>query len=695
MPVAGDPRRELDTSATLEIRLTRSGVDQYLGEFRFTSADDGADRVVRGTEPIRFDAISGSDAVIDPHEVGALLRKGLLADPLLAAEFRRVMTAVEVAGQLLHVRLFLDASTAELQLLPWEALFHPDRDEFLFLGERIGFSRYLPSADFRPVPPLARGKLTASIMIANPKGLESYRLAPLDVAGWRAAAAAALQEVSIRAEGPATLAAIVDEVRKGCDILYIACHGSIHSSDPVLWLENEQGEIDRVDGRRLVEELRALRALPRLILLFSCDSAGDDMAFHAAVGPALAEAGVPAVVAMRGKVPMDAGSGFVAALLGGLGQHGVIHHAVAVARRAVDAGDALIPMLFSRLRGGRIWQRPGFLSGQGQYADRWRVLVDRLNDGQCVPIIGSGIAEPLFGPTRELARRWAEEYGFPLAPHARDNLVQVAQYLVISQDANLPRSLLEKHIKAAIAPYLGQSDQQLSLLEQIDNAWLRFAEGAPSDPFAQLAKLPFPLFITTNSDGLIEQALRRAGRDPVSEVCRWDGRDRSPTVFERDPNYTPTPERPLVYHLFRQLRQEDGRFPRALLTEDDYFDYLLGVTNRRELIPSKVRYALTDRALLFLGFQIDEIDFRVLFRSIINQESLDIFRSYNHVAVQIDPEEGQILEPSRARRYLESYFRELANVGVYWGSSGDFVGAMFKEWDERTLPRIAVSAGVK
>ena len=47
-------------------------------------------------------------------------------------------------------------------------------------------------------------------------------------------------------------------------------------------------------------------------------------------------------------------------------------------------------------------------------------------------------------------------------------------------------------------------------------------------------------------------------------------------------------------------------------------------------------------------------------------------RKYTHVAAQIDPEQGRIQEPERARRYLESYFQGAA-ISIYWGNAEDFV----------------------
>jgi SIR2-like domain len=123
----------------------------------------------------------------------------------------------------------------------------------------------------------------------------------------------------------------------------------------------------------------------------------------------------------------------------------------------------------------------------------------------------------------------------------------------------------------------------------------------------------------------------------------------------------------LVYHLFGRLCELDS----LVLTEDDYFDYLIGVTSNKDLIPGVVRRALADTALLFLGFRLEEWNFRVLFRSIMSQEGGGRRARYAHVAAQLDPEEGRILEPERARKYLESYFHD-SRISIYWGNVEDF-----------------------
>lgn len=190
---------------------------------------------------------------------------------------------------------------------------------------------------------------------------------------------------------------------------------------------------------------------------------------------------------------------------------------------------------------------------------------------------------------------------------------------------------------------------------------------------------PFPVYITTNADDLLEQALRETGRNPQSDFCRWNKglQDYAtyPSYLNAHPEYSPTPQQPFVYHLYGSLSVPES----LVLTEDNYFDYVIGATADKALIPLFVRRRLADSLLLFLGFRMEEWKFRVLFRSIIGQEGSHLLSNYSHAAAQIDPEEGRILEPDRARKYLEDYFKG-SSVSIFWGSVAEFVG----EWVRRT-----------
>src|SRR6185436_17176528 len=105
---------------------------------------------------------------------------------------------------------------------------------------------------------------------------------------------------------------------------------------------------------------------------------------------------------------------------------------------------AWMPVLFMRLRSGRIWYVPGF--GDEKF-NRWPTLVNAIYEGRCTPIIGLGISETLIGSSRASARGWADTFHFPMAPHEREDLPQVAQFMAVDQDLSFPRDELKKYIR--------------------------------------------------------------------------------------------------------------------------------------------------------------------------------------------------------------------------------------------------------
>ena len=158
-------------------------------------------------------------------------------------------------------------------------------------------------------------------------------------------------------------------------------------------------------------------------------------------------------------------------------------------------------------------------------------------------------------------------------------------------------------------------------------------------------------------------------------LCPRDGgADITPEDMQ---NLQPTKDKPLVYHLFGHLRDIDS----IVLTQDDYFDYLIDVTRNNDIIPTSVRSQLANTALLFLGFQLSDWDFRVFFRSIMSQEGRGRRRRYSHVAVQIDPEQERLVDPERARRYLERYLSG-ANIGIFWGRAEDFLKELLRQMEK-------------
>ena len=115
-----------------------------------------------------------------------------------------------------------------------------------------------------------------------------------------------------------------------------------------------------------------------------------------------------------------------------------------------------------------------------------------------------------------------------------------------------------------------------------------------------------------------------------------------------------------------------------MLTEDDYFGFLIGITRDKDLVPLKVRRAFSDTSLMLLGQPELGFDTRVIYQSILSQEG-NRRGEHTHVAVQIDPEESRSVDPNRARKYLETYFQS-SNFTIYWGSTESFIKELRDAW---------------
>ena len=191
-----------------------------------------------------------------------------------------------------------------------------------------------------------------------------------------------------------------------------------------------------------------------------------------------------------------------------------------------------------------------------------------------------------------------------------------------------------------------------------------------------MAWITLPIYVNTNADDLLFEALGEAGKAPEREFCRWTARaEFPPGVFQAEPGYEPTARRPLVYYLFGHLSDPLS----VVLTIDDYLDHLIAVAQEPALLPRVVWGALAKRALLFLGFRIDDWSFRALFRLLVNQPGAEARRGFAHIAAQLEPDEGRSTAPERARQYLEQYFRN-ENITIYWGTVDRFaadVGARY------------------
>ena len=319
----------------------------------------------------------------------------------------------------------------------------------------------------------------------------------------------------------------------------------------------------------------------------------------------------------------------------------------------------------------------------------WELLLERIADKKCTPIVGMGAVTggPPQGVTADkwnfqypvnaaLAQQWATQFKYPLEDATR--IERVAQFMSVEKDPRWP--------KDSIARQLAKADPPNFTLE--------------NETHRVLAELKLPIYITSNFDDYLERALLAADANVRVSICRWNKHiPPDAPAFDPDPakrdfvpyatvevgeeprtlvynpagtGYKPTAANPLIYHFHGHMA-----WPASLVvTEDDYFEFLLNVAAQPSPILPRIQEAFGDASVLFLGYKLSDWDFLVLFRLLTNalRDS-----GSKHIAVQLGPmsgaQSGDATKAENAARYLGSYF-DKRNIKLYLGTCQEFVAEL-------------------
>ena len=658
--------------ADLEIVFRKRDARSYVLSFRYSSPDDEVDHPALLEPVITLDsaALRGDDA-----EAYSGVLTAAFFTPEVKAEFGRFRDITQQRSSILRVRLSIDASAPELHAVRWETLRDPylppeQKDAHLFTGEQIVVSRFLTSGDWRPVRLHPRAALRALVVVANPGTSSGYGLEPIDVAGELARIKQAMTGISVTALAPGGAVSLNDlaaKLREGFDIFYLVCHGKLVDREPYLYLD--EGRPD--NGLDLVQKIRELDQRPRMVVLASCQSAGQGEVGLAGLGPRLAEAGVPAVIAMQGNIFMTTAAAFMKRFFKELLVDGQIDRAMSVARGEVrKADDFWMPVLFLRLRNGRIWYEPGFGGDSKEQFDNWESICIKVREGRFSPILGPELGEELFGATQEQAARLADKYKFPLASNGRSDLAKVAQFISVDRGReHACEALAIDFVERLGGSYPGELP---GLLQDAVDA----SRANPASPYRLLSAkdLSASIYLNAGYETMLLRVLKAEGRNPEPVFGPWRGAEVAQKPQPKNP--TPTPDTPWVYHIFGVFGKPDT----MVLTEDDFFDYLITSSRLNLLLPALLS-KLMESSLVFLGFRLDDWRFRVLYRLIVTQQGASALSGRCHVGVQVNPGEQSVADVNRTIRYMTKYFQggnssNAPSISIYWGSPADFLAQL-------------------
>lgn len=283
----------------------------------------------------------------------------------------------------------------------------------------------------------------------------------------------------------------------------------------------------------------------------------------------------------------------------------------------------------------------------------WRILISRIAEGNCTPFIGAGACYGHLPLGEDIAKKLAEEYKYPLQDS--DNLSRVAQFVTV------------------------ECEDAVFVKEEIVRRWFKDRTPPdfekPTEPLSVLADLPLKIYMTTNYDDFIFKALENRKKKPIPVLCRWNSlvKDNAPKAKVANPD----PSNPLIFHFHGSTESPIS----MVVTEDDYLDFMVNLSRNDQLLPHRIRRALTGTSLLFIGYSITDLNFRVLFRSLVGYLEKSIKK--RHVSVQLAPvEKGTPQEQiERAQNYLDRYFGEL-KISIYWGTAVEFVSELKERWEK-------------
>ncbi len=670
-----------DTFTDLEIRIFQKQDQGYPVEITL----GGQQEFPRGY--LSSDVMPWSSAG-DVAADGVTLFETLFKDSTL----RSAWSEARGRAQQRRIRVRIDPQATELHALPWELL--QENQALIAAQADTPFSRYLPIAlpwsgavEQRPIKVL--------VAIANPDDLkEKYDLPPADVALERQALEDAFAKVDKKdlavtfMEAPITLERIEEELRKGYHIFHYLGHGAYNDKrqQAALYLQDADGHAKRALDDEIVSMVARQGVRPYLIFLAACQSAVRSSAdAFLGLGPKLVSVGVPAVIAMQDFVTVDTARKFSSMFYQRLVEHGQIDRAGNEARSSLlTAGrpDAIVPGTFLRLKSAQLWSDEadarGEILGSKNPKIFWTGLIRMIQQGKCTPIIGPRVYGRWIPSRNQVAQHWAIEHGYPFGDKV--NLARVAQYMASSQGEDFPRGELMdttlKEMLRRLPEELRPAKKANSLTELVAAVGFQnLVADEPNEVHCVLAALNLPMYLTTNFVSFMSEALTALGRHPTREPCRWNERlDGLPSIFEDRPDYVPTPNDPLVYHFFGTDDEPDS----VELTEDNYFDWLVKISAEPERVPPVIQAAMTNTSLMFLGYSMHDIEFRVIMRGLVATRGQR--RNFKHVAVQLDVDDVKVENIESVQTFLQQYFQD-AEINVYWGSTEQFISELKEQWD--------------
>lgn len=333
---------------------------------------------------------------------------------------------------------------------------------------------------------------------------------------------------------------------------------------------------------------------------------------------------------------------------------------------------------------------PEVLRNYYRYQLRVQNIAKDVKNKQCILFLGSAIHAPSansnynYSKTEslpfasELSKLLADECGYPDSD--KENLSRVSWYYELQSGF---RGDLIERVREIILTYVAPPNGGPATKEEEDVSLLK---RKPSPVLCGLARLPFPLVITTNYDHMYEEALdlvvkeraRAAGKsDAVVAATKavYKKSIYSPlnTVATEDCDMELSNDSPYLLKIHGDLDEPKS----IVITDEDYIHFVMRMGDKEPYNPvaHNVRYHLKERPILFIGYSLSDYNLRLLFKTLRHQlGEADLPSSF-----AVDKEPDVLIREvwDNQRRHIRFIEKNL------W----DFVPELYKEVTGQEMPQ--------
>ena len=332
---------------------------------------------------------------------------------------------------------------------------------------------------------------------------------------------------------------------------------------------------------------------------------------------------------------------------------------------------------------------PEVLRNYYRYQLRVKNIAEAIRNKECLLFLGSAIHAPAPPGSNyhypktdalpfasELSELLATECGYP--DDDRGNLLRVSWYY--EWQSGFRRDLIKK-----VREVLTRVDLQNSGEKSNADDGLTLTR-KPSPVLRGLARLPFPLVITTNYDQMYEEALDLVAQERARAAGKSDAEVAATKAVYKKSIYSPLNDVdtddcdiklsdgcPYLLKIHGDLDQSDS----IVITDEDYIHFVLrmGDPERYNPVAHNVRYHLKTRPILFIGYRLKDYNLRLLLKTLRRQLG----------EADLPPSFAVDKEPDVLIRYV--WDNRLGYVRFIEKNLWDFVPDLYKEVMGQEMPQ--------